>query len=264
MIFDDTFPNEVQGLLDRALRRGLPDSIVAASPTTTVMASRVDGAETDLVVAVHDRRHRSFDQMYVSIADSVGSLVRAPFTSRGQAMLRGVGPAPWRARVIRAAKSAPPLPILEINRHLPLAAAVGERELDFVARDASGRVSVSLHEDDERHLQVSIAGVLPDNHLARLRWLAVGRHHQVAGTLVTPVPWDGPAEVGYDLGPLGDTTTVEVFPIEVVSAEQLERADVEATLECGWRGAARRAWRTWLGTATVDAETRALLAPLTR
>ncbi len=260
----DRLPHELQGLLDPLIRRGIEDRRFAASGSLSVMASLAPGATDvlDLVVTVHDDRVRSFERMWLVLTDSRGSVVRAMFTNRGQVVVPGVGPAPWVVRVTRHPFGADALPCLEINRRLPLAAAFGVRELEYVVGDAAGRVRVNLQEDDEEHLQLSVSGNLRPGELTRIRWIATRRHEDVTSTLVTPLlGFDGDDVVGYDLGPLAGAATVHVYPIEIVAAGDLVESDVVSTVACTWRGSARRAWRQWLAGNPLDSAVRTLIDP---
>jgi hypothetical protein len=261
----DRLPHELQGLLDPLVRRGIDGRRFAAGGSLSVMASIAPGAndDLDLLVTVHDERGRSFERVWLGLTDSRGSVVRAMFTSRGQAFVPGVGPAPWVVRVARHPFGADALPCLEINRRLPLAAAFGVRELEYVVGDTAGRVGVTLQEDDEEHLQLSISGTLRVDELTRIRWTATRRHEDLTNTLVTPVLGRAADDVvGYDLGPLAGASTVHVYPLEIIDARQLTESDVASTVACTWRGSARRAWRQWLADNPVEPAIQTVLDPL--
>jgi hypothetical protein len=259
----DLLRHELQAILDSLLRRGVDQRAMATAANLAVIATvhADEPRRRDLCVTTHDSQRRSLADLLLVLTDSRGSTITAPFSDAGQAIVRGVGPAPWMTRVTQVRPGTPAVPQLIINRSLPLAATFGVSELDYAATDLHGRVALTLHEDEEQHLHAVFSGALPPGCLARVRWSTAGRGGvEAARTLVSPLieTADG-AIASYDLGPLAQATTIQVFPVEIITASDIDRVEVEQTLATTWRGSSRRAWREWLNSVELEPELHELL-----
>ncbi len=258
---NDALAVDLELLLDTALRRGLDDRRWLSSPDLGVLVSPCTvGGRADLRCVVTDERHRSFSELHVAVIDASGRRVTAPFDDQRRAVLVGVGPAPWRVRVLRSADAVAQF---ELGRRAMAAGAQIDDGRAFVT-SADGRVVVQVHEDDDRHLQIEAVGRLGHAQLARFRWVATDRAgHERRGSLLTPVG-DATVEAtaAYDLGPLADATALRCFPVEIIDASAIDHDDLAGTVNTAWRGSARRAWARWLAATVVDDDVRATLAPI--
>ncbi|MGE0880487.1 MAG: hypothetical protein AB7L13_21730 [Acidimicrobiia bacterium] len=239
--------------------------------------SSTDGA-VDVLVTVRARSNTDrLDGRTLTITGEHGVSRRGELNHRGQVRFDAIEPGSWRARIEAGARlravgstqgtgSSPAshgAPFLRLQRRLGAAAAAGVRDVRSRATTADGALTVELEETDEGRLVATISSTDPraGNRMVDLVWQFVAprrveeRHH-----LVTPLaPRRNESSARYDLGPAADVHELQVLSVDWVDAENVDDADVSATLSLTPYGSAQRAWRWMLDRPDCPPDLRAIV-----